>query len=431
LESEDTLMSIFKWMLMVILLCALFIAPLPVYAEQAGDAVIEAADELDVTLAEDIAEDVVDEITEDALEDAVVDEAAEDVLEPDADEEAADDTEEESAPAFSYSDGIDENGFWIGLTALDYVELPEYMGIVIPKDIHVISDEAVQAEIDSILAHYSAHDHATDRAVADGDTINIDYVGSIDGVEFEGGSTGGAGTEVTIGVDQYIDDFLEQLIGHMPGDTFDVNVTFPEDYHVEELKGKDAVFVTTVNSICVDSAQELTDEFVAESLSPSYGWTTIEEMKAGISENLQKSAIQSYVSEFIVNDTTVHSLPQQLIAFHENAMIAYYTEYASYSGMDLESFLKEYAGMASVDELIEAARADNEKSAAQYLIYQAIAEASGITVSDDDVASFFKDRYGTDDYSMYTEQYGIPFLKQSILCTFAVELLADNAVLEE
>ena len=407
-------MSIFRWMLMVILLCALFLAPLPVSADQTGDAVIEAADELDSAPAEDV------------LEDDAIDETAEDVL---AEDIAV--TEEESAPAFSYSDGIDENGFWIGLTALDYVELPVYLGIVIPKDIHVISDEAVQAEIDSILAHYAAHDHATDRAVEDGDTVNIDYVGSIDGVEFEGGSTEGAGTEVTIGVTSYIDDFLEQLIGRMPGETFDVNVTFPEDYGVEELNGKAAVFVTTINSICVNTVRELTDEFVAEAMSPSYGWTTIEEMKAGISENLQKDAIRTYVSEFIVHDTTIHSLPPQLIAFHENAMIAYYTEYASYYGMDLESFLKEYADMASAEELKEAARADNEESAAQYLIYQAIAEASGITVSDDDIANFFKERYGMDDYSMYVEQYGIPYLKQNIMSTFALELLMDNVVLEE
>lgn len=85
--------------------------------------------------------------------------------------------------------------------------------------------------------------------IADGDTVNIDYVGSIDGVEFDGGSTQGQGTDLVIGSGSYIDDFEEQLIGAHPGDTVDVNVTFPEDYGKEDLNGKDALFVVTVNGI--------------------------------------------------------------------------------------------------------------------------------------------------------------------------------------
>ncbi len=83
----------------------------------------------------------------------------------------------------------------------------------------------------------------------DGDTVNIDYVGSIDGVEFAGGSTDGTGTDLTIGSGTYIDNFEEQLIGSHPGDTVDVNVTFPEDYGNEDLNGQDALFVVTVNGI--------------------------------------------------------------------------------------------------------------------------------------------------------------------------------------
>lgn len=93
--------------------------------------------------------------------------------------------------------------------------------------------------------------YSTDTAltVEDGDTVNIDYVGSVDGVEFDGGNTNGAGTDLTIGSGRYIDDFEEQLIGAHPGDTVNVNVTFPEDYGNEELNGQDALFVVTVNGI--------------------------------------------------------------------------------------------------------------------------------------------------------------------------------------
>lgn len=93
-----------------------------------------------------------------------------------------------------------------------------------------MDDETLQTQIDSMMANYASPEQIKDREVADGDTVNIDYVGSVDGVEFDGGSTNGAGTSVTIGVTSYIDDFLEQLIGHQPGETFNVEVTFPDEY---------------------------------------------------------------------------------------------------------------------------------------------------------------------------------------------------------
>lgn len=93
--------------------------------------------------------------------------------------------------------------------------------------------------------------YSTDTAltVEDGDTVNIDYVGTVDGEEFSGGNTNGAGTDLVIGSGSYIDDFEEQLIGAHPGDTLVVTVTFPEDYGVEELNGKEAIFTVTINGI--------------------------------------------------------------------------------------------------------------------------------------------------------------------------------------
>ena len=111
------------------------------------------------------------------------------------------------------------------------------------------SSEDGSAEEDSQESGSSTLSADTSLTVKDGDTVNIDYVGSIDGVEFDGGSTNGQGTDLTIGSGLYIDDFEEQLIGSHPGDTLDVNVTFPEDYNAEDLRGKDALFVVTINGI--------------------------------------------------------------------------------------------------------------------------------------------------------------------------------------
>lgn len=126
------------------------------------------------------------------------------------------------------------------------------------------SDESQEAETEHSTSDTGSEDSSSEEdesdtssslstdtslTVEDGDTVNIDYVGTIDGVEFDGGSTNGQGTDLVVGSGSYIDDFEEQLIGSHPGDTVEVNVTFPEDYGVESLNGQDAVFEVTVNGI--------------------------------------------------------------------------------------------------------------------------------------------------------------------------------------
>src|SRR6056297_914975 len=180
---------------------------------------------------------------------------------------------------FTYSTGIDENGHWEGLTALDYVTLPDYIGIEVPQEVYNVTEEALQSQIDSIMTNYTERVEITDREVIDGDTVNIDYVGKIDGEEFESGNTQGNGTDVTIGKTSYIDDFLEQLIGHTPGETFDIEVTFPEDYGQDHLNGKDAVFTTTINYIVEEEAAELNDQFVIDNLGADFGFTSVSDME--------------------------------------------------------------------------------------------------------------------------------------------------------
>lgn len=234
----------------------------------------------------------------------------------------------DNSKPFANSDGITEKGFWEGIKALKYVKLCDYSAITIPGESRVITDDAVQAEIDDALKDYTTTEQVTDRAVVDGDSVNIDYVGSVDGVEFEGGNTKGTGTNVVIGETNYIDDFLQQLIGHKPGESFDVKVTFPEAYSEATLSGKDAVFAVTVNYIKVTSVPELTDAFVSEKLSASNGWKTVAEMKASILSNLQDAAITKYIQDYVVENTTVKSLPKAILEYQKNSMILYYQNYA-------------------------------------------------------------------------------------------------------
>ena len=326
--------------------------------------------------------------------------------------------------AYSYSEGIDENGFWTGIRALDFVEKFNYLGISIPSDVHQITDDAIQSEIDNIVDYYASGEQITDRAIEDGDTVNIDYVGSVDGVEFEGGSSDGQGADVTAGSAEFIDDFLTQIIGHMPGETFDVNVTFPDVYEQnEDLQGKDAVFVTTINYIVGNS--EATDEFVAANLSADYGWTTVAQMREDIRSGLQKNAFQQYINQYFSTEVAVKSVPDQLVAYQERAMVNYYQEDAANYGEELEEYLS-YEGFASLDEAIEANRDSNVANATFYLIVQAVAEDADLSVSDEDMAYYL----GTSDYSTYVEEYGLPYLKQYALIQKVIDQIVDNAVLE-
>jgi len=334
------------------------------------------------------------------------------------------------ASSFSYSDGIDENGLWEGLTATDYVELYDYDEFPVPSTVHAISDSAVQDEITAILESYSTTEQITDRAIVDGDTVNIDYIGSVDGVEFDGGNTDGAGTDVTIGVTSYIDGFLEQLIGHNPGDAFDINVTFPEDYGVDELNGKAAVFATTVNYIAKTVAPELDDAFVADKLALDYGYTTVSEMQSGIHDDLQKNAIQNYIYEHLTTAVTVDSIPERLIDYQRNMMLQYYTEYAEGYGVELDEFLATYVGVASVDELIETNSESNRQAAQYSLVVQAITEDAKISVTNEDVAEYFESQMGSPDYSEYETDYGLPYLKQMVLVQKAMEYLSAHTILE-
>lgn len=331
---------------------------------------------------------------------------------------------------FAFSYGIDKDGFWKNIKAKDNVELCDYIGIVIPKEIHEVSDEAIQGEIDSLMTNFTEENQITDREIINGDTVNIDYIGSIDGVPFEGGNTQGEGTKVTIGVTQYIDDFLEQLIGHMPGESFDIEVTFPDDYGNEELKGKDAVFAITLNYIIESVTPEVNDSFVAENLSAAYSWNTVSEMKEYIRENLQNSALEYFIQDYLVANSTIKNLPDLIVEYQEFSMIQYYRDYANYYSMTFEEFISASMGVSSMDELIETNLEQNKGTAGLYLILQAIAEDAKIKVKDEDAITYFSGLSQTGDYTQYETVYGMPHLKMIALQRAVLDYLKESVVLE-
>lgn len=313
---------------------------------------------------------------------------------------------------YDYGKGLTEEGYFEGVTASDYVKLPDYNSIEIPEDVSVITDDELKSEIDSRLSSFTTSEQVTDRAIEDGDTVNIDYVGSVDGVEFDGGNTGGSGTTVTIGVTSYIDDFLEQLIGHKPGETFDVNVTFPNPYpNDESLSGKDAVFVTTINYIVEENTPELTDELVAENWKDTEGWATAEEAKAGIRAELREAAIAGYLWQEVQSGAEVSQIPENILQYHTDNTRNYYETTAAQYGMKTEDFLATYIGVESMDELLENNAETLRENAKNSLLLQAVSEEMGLKIEDKDIADFFEKNVGTSDYSDLESQYGKAYLR--------------------
>lgn len=346
--------------------------------------------------------------------------------------DTTDDTATDAGSAvldLDYTSGLTEAGFFDGVTANDAIDLFDYKNIVVPSDRYTVSDETLQAEIDNMLGYFPVKNQITDRPIVDGDTVNIDYVGSVDGVEFEGGSTAGAGTEVTIGVTSYIDDFLEQLIGHEPGESFDIEVTFPDVYQNEDLQGKDAVFAITINYIVEEETPELTDAFVADNLASMYEWTTVDEMKTSMVQEMQDANVLDYIQEIMLADTTFNDVPESIIEYQERAMSNYYTATALQYQMDIDTFISTYVGYDTLEAMLADSTDQINDSAKFSLVIQAIAEDADIQVTEDTLAEYFLEFTGSEDYSTYADGYGIEYLKFSILQEKVIDYLTEIATL--
>lgn len=320
--------------------------------------------------------------------------------------------------ALDYSKGITDEGFWEGVKALDYITLPEYKGVAIPAGEIAPSAEDIQKLKDSLVESFGEKTKITDRAVEDGDQVNIDYVGSVDGVEFSGGSTGGSGTTVTAGSTNYIDDFLTQIIGHKPGETMNVVVTFPEGYNDSTdkdgntmvLQNKEAVFVTTINYIEGEMEYpELTDAFIAENFKADRGWSTLAELDAAVEQQVQETNKYNWLLTYLTENAAVSEVPQSIIDTMVEMNIASATGSAAQNGLDLATFLT-LMGYESEDAFRTEMAAQAKETARQLLIFQAIAETEGMNVSESDLTEAFGDQSST-----LAEYYGMGYLKMQML----------------
>ena len=342
--------------------------------------------------------------------------------------ETADDSAYAYLADFSFSDAFDENGYLKGVTAADYVNLPDdYADITISADLGQVSEDDITNYINTnVLASFATDTQVTDRAAADGDTVNIDYVGRIDGVAFDGGDSQGNGYDLTLGSGTFIDGFEDQIVGHTPGETFDVTVTFPEGYsdstdsegNTVVLSGKKAVFSVTLNYISEKVLPELTDAWVAENYGESDDVHTVEELKALYQKMLYNTNLQNAIMDDLLANSTFKELPKEVTDYQVNQCLNYYYTMANYYGYDLDSFVQTAAGYENADALLEGMSDSITTYSKEALLYQAVAETLDIVPTQEQI----------DTYSSYTDTYGENYCTMVALMDAVTDALTESAV---
>ncbi|MBQ6321404.1 MAG: trigger factor [Lachnospiraceae bacterium] len=311
------------------------------------------------------------------------------------------------------------------------VVLGEYKGLAVEVPAVTVTDEDVQKELDSQRDKNARMVDVTDRPVEDGDLIKLDFDGSIDGEPFEGGKSDDY--PLTIGSGSFIPGFEEQLIGTAIGEEKDVTVTFPEEYHAEELRGKEAVFKCKVNSIQKKELPEVDDEF-AQDVSE---FDTLEEYKEDIRRKLKetreadaKRMKETAVVEKIVENASM-DIPEGMIDEQVSRMIDDFRRRVESQGMALEKYL-EYTGM-DVAKLADSMRPEALKRIQNSLVLEAVAKAENIEISeervDEEIAKMAEQyQMEADKLKEMMGEYEIGQMKEDLKVQAAVDFVRDNAV---
>jgi len=316
---------------------------------------------------------------------------------------------------------VSEREDYVGLQDLDidaYVVLNDYKNMKVTAYQPAVDDAGIEAYINSNYLTGSI----TDRAVENGDVVNINYEGKEDGVAFEGGTASGA--ELEIGSGSFIPGFEEGLIGVMPGDTTELQLSFPEDYRSAEHAGKAVVFTVTVNSIAYSVEYENVTSEDMKRLGLPY--SSKEELwdaaKAAMEQNAQETFEANKTSAILnqcLSESTIKEVPAYLVDEEiQNYEIYMESMCQMYYGTNLENYLQQSQGI-SIDDFEADIRPDCEKTVRQYLLLEALARAEGLEITDElirehaeeDIANYegytvdtYLDEVGYTTYRMFVLQ---------------------------
>ena len=343
------------------------------------------------------------------------------------DSSTADEQDEESSPADQTEANSHEKAleFEVG----DYVKLGEYKGIEVSYPaIAAVTDEDVQTSIDEQLTESSElKETEADYAAKDGDTVNIDYTGTVDGEEYEGGSD--TGVDLELGAEEFLPEFEENLDGKKAGETVVFTLKFPEDYD-EELGGKEAEFTVKVNSVSQLIMPEYNEDFVKEVSDCK----TIEEFEASVRKDLEESAKEDSKMEaeenglrLAIENAEINGYPQELYDFFYDDTVSGYQSYAEMMGMEYEEFMESFMGEDEVEEIIM-------EQVTEYLVCRAILEQEGIEVTDKEYSTEAEKMAKENEYETleeYESDYGKIYIMTQIVREKAIDIVHDSAKLKE
>lgn len=311
------------------------------------------------------------------------------------------------------------------------VVLGQYKGVEVTKADIQVSDEEIDAEIKKEQDKNASFVEVADRPVQDGDRIKLDFEGFVDGEAFEGGK--GENYDLTIGSGSFIPGFEEQLVGVMPGEDREVNVTFPENYGAENLAGKAAVFKCTVKAITEKQLPELNDEYADEYTE----FDTMEEYREDVKRNLivkkeesAKTAQEDEAVDKIIAASQIE-IPAPMLETQESNMVDEFAQQLQYQGMSLDQYYQ-YAG-SSREKMMEALAPQAEKRIRTRLVLEQIAKEENITATEEEYEAELKkmaESYGADFDTVKSIFDGKQkdSMMQDIAVQKAVTFVLENAV---
>ena len=315
-----------------------------------------------------------------------------------------------------------------------YGKLSDYKGLEYTEAKTEITDEMVQDQVDAFLSAYATEtENILVGTTENGDTVNIDFVGSIDGVEFEGGSSNNAGYTLTLGSGTMIEGFEEQIVGHDVGEIFDINVTFPDNYGSTDLAGKDAVFEITINYIINEIVPDYTDEFVAANTE----YATIEEFEQSIRDNLAENYAQydktvnaNVLLEMVISSTTIEGLPDSEVDSMVEGTMTDTEAVAQSYGYDLATYVNLVYGMSSEEEFKNYVHEMATDYVTEKIVICAIAKEENIIVSDEEIADYkamMMEQTGYSDEATFNSVYPNEEVMYFALAEKVQEFIVANA----
>lgn len=305
------------------------------------------------------------------------------------------------------------------------ITLGNYKGLTLTAVREEVTDADIDAELDALRQQYPAV--VEGRAAKEGDVANIDYVGTKDGVAFDGGTA--SGYNLSLGNGGFIDGFEDGVVGMMPGEEKDLNLTFPEEYHSAELAGQDVVFHVTLNQLMSPEETAVDDDLAKRALGDDSA--VLEDLRAQVSASLESQAEANYFNAAgnelltqVINDSQITADPDAVDQMHQQ-LLTTYTAYASQYGLELADFLSLFLG---TDE--EGLKANAETLVKQEMVLDEIIAAEGLSATDEQKDLLAQMNYFTDADEMIAT-YGEESADELFNMGAAYYYLIENAAAEE